>query len=373
MKGATPQNPYIILICTLILLLNLSAATAVSESSDPEATQAAASARPTNAKQTKVVLEKIDRQIRSIPILASGRLHNKTEYRLGFKTGGLIQEILVEEGQQISRGQLLATLDLKEISALVAQAEAAKARAYRDVQRAKKLKIRGVMPEQLLQDAETELSVRQADLDMARFNQKYSQIRAPADGYILLKKAEPNELVAEAQTVLTMAADATGWVLRIGLADQDIVRVALGDKAKITLDAFPNQQLNGEISEISRAVNRRSGIFEIEILLQPVNIPLYAGFIATAELSPAGDQSFAYIPIETLVNSSKGKGEVYVYEPTKGTAKRIKIDIAFLHGSEVVVSAGLNSYQNVIRVDNDKLIDDGPVTPVTGLGFQHLN
>ena len=150
---------------------------------------------PEKLKPITVVVKKIRRDQRSIPIDVSGRLHNKIEIKLAFKTGGLVDQVLVDEGDYVEEGQLLARLDLEEVEAAVAQAEAAYQKAKRDIKRVASLNKQNVLSKQKLQDAETELTLRRADLKVAKFNQKYSEIRASVAGYILRRELEVNELV----------------------------------------------------------------------------------------------------------------------------------------------------------------------------------
>ena len=70
-----------------------------------------------NPEPTTVVVKKIHSDYRSIPIDVSGRIYNKTEIKLAFKTGGLVQTVLVYEGEFVNKSQLLARLNLEEVDA----------------------------------------------------------------------------------------------------------------------------------------------------------------------------------------------------------------------------------------------------------------
>ena len=76
---------------------------------------------------------------RAEPIVASGLVSSAEEARLSFKVGGIINQMLVDEGQTVRKGQLLATLDLTEMNAQVSQAQLASEKAERDLGRVKSL------------------------------------------------------------------------------------------------------------------------------------------------------------------------------------------------------------------------------------------
>ncbi len=92
-----------------------------------------------NTNSIAVRLAQVETQVINRPILASGLVASASEARLAFKTGGVIDRILVKEGQTVVRGQLLATLNLTEISAQVNQAKEGVAKAERDLNRVKNL------------------------------------------------------------------------------------------------------------------------------------------------------------------------------------------------------------------------------------------
>lgn len=316
-----------------------------------------------------VVVKKIRRDLRSIPIDASGRLHNKTEIKLSFKTGGLVDQVLVDEGDYVEQGQLLARLDLEEVEAAVAQAQAAYQKAQRDIERVARLNKKNVLSEQKLQDAQTELTLRKADLKVAEFNQKYSEIRASVAGYILHRNIEVNELVQPGQTIFVMGAKNAGWVVRAGLIDRDIVRVSLGDRVELFLDAYPNESFDGKITEISQVVDSKSGIFSVEIAVDNRDLKFFSGMVASTIINPVKRQELFYVPIEALVDSDVDEAQVYLFDRVTSRVERVPIGISFLYQDEVAVSSGLEGHHEVVLNGVKRLTSGQVVRAVDQLGF----
>ena len=155
-------------------------------------------------------------------VFATGKLSLEEEAKLSFKTGGVIKQIYVAEGQSVRQGQLLAELDLAEISAQTQQARLGQQQAEinvenaklalklaeRDFKNAKGLYRDSVATLEQLQNAEVQLDNARNQLQAAQkgvamsgeqvgvadFNLKYSRINAPSNGIILKKLAEANEL-----------------------------------------------------------------------------------------------------------------------------------------------------------------------------------
>lgn len=324
---------------------------------------------PEKVKPITVVVKKIRRDQRSIPIDVSGRLHNKTEIKLAFKTGGLVDQVLVDEGDYVEEGQLLARLDLEEVEAAVAQAKAAFQKAKRDIKRIARLNKKNVLSKQKLQDAETEVTLRRADLKVAKFNQKYSEIRASVAGYILHRELEVNELIQPGQTVFVMGSKNGGWIVRAGLIDRDIVRVSLGDRVELFMDAYPGESFDGKITEISQVVDSKSGIFSVEISVDNGELKLFSGMVASAIINPEKRQELFYVPIESLVDSNIDEAQVYLFDRSTGRVERVPIGISFLYQDEVAVLSGLEGHHEVVLSGVKRLQSGDVVRAVDQQGF----
>ncbi len=92
--------------------------------------------------------------------------------------------------------------------------------------------------------------------------------------------AEERELVQAGSPILVFGAKDKGFIVRTGLADREIVQVKLGDQAQIRLDALPGKTLAGKVTEVSGASDAGSGMFGIEVSLDPTDLPLKSGLVA---------------------------------------------------------------------------------------------
>src|SRR5882757_3254463 len=123
----------------------------------------------------------------------SGLIASNSEAHLSFKIGGIISKIYVKEGDHVSKGQLLATLDLTEIDAQVQQASQNLEKSKRDEVRIGNLYRDTVASLEQLQNTHTQLSVATEGLRIAQFNQQYAQIHAASGGAILQKLMNEGE------------------------------------------------------------------------------------------------------------------------------------------------------------------------------------
>ena len=303
---------------------------------------------------------------RSQSIRNSGRISHKNEMRLSFKTGGLIEQISVEEGDEVKAGQILATLDLEEINARQQRAASNYKKAADDLQRFSKLYDDALVSLQVKQNAQTANDSAAAELQIANFNKKLSVIRAPVEGRVLKRYVESSELIQSGQPVFLLAADKQGSVVRVGLIDQDIVKVGVGDPAEIFLDAYPGRTFTGAVSEVALSTDSNAGTFEVEILIDDQGFALRSGLIARVEITPASGDLQYYIPIEAVFKADNGLARVFVLDEDKHVVNEVSVEIVEFLQEEVVVRGSLKASDRVIKLGAPYLSDGSPVTVVDG-------
>jgi multidrug efflux system membrane fusion protein len=299
------------------------------------------------------------------PIRTNGLLANKDEMRLSFKVGGVIKHIAVQAGERVRRGQKLAEIELTEVEAQVEQARQAHQKAKRDLERGERLYRDQVISLEQLEDLRTQAAVAAAALRAAEFNRSYAAIIAPHDGTILRRLAEERELVAAGAPVLVLGATDTGFVVRTGLADREVVQVNIGDRVEVRLDALPGKVLPATVSEIASAADPTSGLFVIEAEIEPTELPLKSGLVAKLTILPqaAAQSAKVYVPIAAIVEGEGRRASVFV--PVDGRAQRREVQVAFIEGDRVALASGLSAGDQVITDGALYLEADEPIEIVT--------
>ncbi|MCL6414387.1 efflux RND transporter periplasmic adaptor subunit [Aestuariirhabdus sp. Z084] len=310
---------------------------------------ATVSAQPSEAVKT-ITIESapVVREQRSIPIRTSGRLAYHTETRLAFKTSGLVTEVAVDVGDRIEEGQMLAALDLAELDAQLSSAASNVDQATRDLKRLKGLYKKNVIPLQQLENAQNAFDVAQSTLSITRFNRRLSVIKAPFSGRVLQREIEVNELVNSGTPVFVVAGEQQGWIVKVGLADRDIVRVQLGDRAELRMDPYPDELLVGRVSRIAAAADAATGTFEVEISLPTDDRELRSGFVVRVDILPSSTPKYSFIPIEALVAANGHLGLVFAHDRKTNKVSGRTVDIVALVDDELAVRAGLEGVERVV-------------------------
>lgn len=296
-------------------------------------------------------------------IVLTGVIAARTQTELSFRVSGKISERLVNVGDHVIKGQVLARLDPDEQEADLAAAKAGVASgdaALRQMaaafERQKELLTRGNttrrdydQAEAALRSAQAQLDQAHADLQQAEDQVSYTQLKSDADGIITARSAEVGQVVAQAQPVYTLAHDGPRdaifnvheWVLNNGTSDKDLT---------ISLLINPSVTTVGDVREISPAVNPATETVSVKVGLRSTPHEMTLGALVNGT-GPLRTEKVVLLPWAALFDVG-GKPAVWTIDPTSNmvstkpiviyryTKDRIAV-LSGLQAGEVVVSAGV--------------------------------
>lgn len=305
---------------------------------------------PPAGQEIAVRLAPVERFDGAAPITATGMLASSTETRLAFKIGGVIQKLYVEEGARVQKGQLLAKLNLTEIQAQVSQAEYGVEKARRDLERVQNLYRDSAATLEQVQNLQTVLDLARQNLEIARFNLQYAEIRAPHSGVAIKKIASEGELTSPGTPVYVLhGAGPADWVVKTGLSDKDWARLRLGDAADIRLDAYPGQTFRGRVALIPAVADPANGLYTVEFKLDARDQRFASGLFATVTVQPrttAAQTVQTRVPIEAIV---EGDGKrAFVFVPQGNGVRKTPVLIADLTNTHAIIAQGLEGIDKVV-------------------------
>ena len=318
-----------------------------------------------NADATPVKLLSINPQTTSNVINASGLLSTENEARLSFKIGGIIEKIFVKEGDRVTKGQLLAMLKSTEIASQVQQVQLAMEKAQRDYQRANNLFKDSVVTLEQLQNAKTGVDIARQSLQQVVFNQEYSRIYSPADGFVAKKIGNEGELANPGSPVLFINAlsNSSKWILKIGLSDKEWSAINVGNKANVSIDAFPGKSFTGIVSKKSLSADAASGSFQAELQLDFGKEQPAIGMFGMASVVVDQPSIGFSIPYDALLEASGKKGFVFVSDDKK-TVKRCAVTISGISNNVVYIADGLQGHAFIVTSGSPYLHDNSAINPI---------
>lgn len=225
-------------------------------------------------------------------LVASGTIE-ATEVVVSSKAVGRVLEIKADEGDEVSKGDLLAQIEERELAAALKSAQAKYKVAKNDYKRGKELfKDKTISPQQY-EALGSALEVASAALDLARLQYENASIKAPISGTVLARAIEKGELAVAGSPILTLA-DLKEVNLTVYLAERDIGKVKLGEEVLVSVDSYPDEKFKGKIVYISEKAEftpkaiqtkaeRVTQVFGIKIKISNPESKLKPGMPADAE------------------------------------------------------------------------------------------
>lgn len=333
-------------------------------------------------------------------VVASGRVEKVSRTQIGSEITGVVLERLVQEGDRVSRGDVLLVLKSDEISAQVRQAEAElkelattrRPQAEFDLANAKvqleqaqreavrrrntelgilsaeereksieaeklarnnlesaRLKVASLAPDKV---EETKLRERLAALQAQLAKTK---IRAEVSGIILTRNVEPGDLVQPSQTLFTIALDGATEI-RVPFDERNLPLLALQQKAAVITDAYPDQPFPAHINFIAPSIDAQRGTVDVRLTVDPVPDFLRQDMTVSVNVETNKRERTLVIPNDALSSISGNKAMVILVRDRKIQRHPITLGLRGLVMSEVV--AGLKEGDHVLT-DAESVLKDG--------------
>lgn len=350
-------------------------------------------------------------------IPANGKIHPVTEVKISPDVSGEIIELNVEEGDRISRGDLVikikqdvyislrdrAAATLNATRAQYQQQKASYTQAEQNYQRNKQLYGQGAislqefqastaeynMAREQLNAAEYNIESAVASLDEAEENLTKTVIYSPIDGIVSSLSVEKGERVVGtsqmAGTEMLRIADFEMMEVLVDVNENDIIRISKGDTADIEVDAYPGRRFKGVVTQIANSAKNLGSTataltdvtnFEVKIrilassysdLLASDPIPFRPGMSASVEIETERKDGVMTVPLQAVTPD----GCVYVLDRPSSTVRKVPVVTGIQDIENIEIISGLGSPDTVEVVTGpystiSKVLEDGlEVSPQT--------
>lgn len=325
----------------------------------------------------------VERGVLADTALASGSLIYAEQIQLRSEVTGRVAEVLVEEGQQVRRGDLLMRLDQEAFQADLDAADAGVRAARieiqsrqarqrdlgRQLERQRSLRERGLVGldafEQLaseheiasiaVQAAQQALLQAQAQRDLASDRLQRSLFIAPIDGLLVSVDVKPGETVI-AGTVnivgsdLMVLADPSVLLAELRVDEADIARVRLGQAVEVYAAAHPQTALTGEVTHIGTSARQlgasQSLAFRVQVQLEPSDLVLHPGMSCRAEIQTAQGEPGLHVPVAAVRRDAQG---AHVWRvDAQQRAERVSVELGLANDFSQEIRGALTEDEQVV-------------------------
>ena len=264
------------------------------------------------------------------------------------KVSGYVKRVTVDKGSRVKKGEVLAELESPDLDEQVASAQAELVFRRQQLERVARLAPSGRVSQQDREQAEEAVKVAQAVLARAKVQKSYQVLRAPFDGTITARYADPGALLPAATGSTTAAqplleiAQLDRLRIALQLAQDDAARVRVGDAVKLS-PGGDEPQLTARVSRISHALDARTRTMLCEIDLPHPPPGLYPGAFVGASIVLHGAQR-VLVPADALVGKS---GQLFVPTVQEGHVHFQPVRLGLDDGANVEVLEGLRGGEQV--------------------------
>jgi HlyD family secretion protein len=274
---------------------------------------------------TAVQVEKVARHTITQVVTATGKIQPEVQVKISPEVSGEIVALPVKEGQRVKRGDLLMKIkpdvyvaQRDQYSAALLQAKANLTKNELDYKRVENLFKKGMVSEAeyqqshaLYESSKAEYARSKASLDQAEEALRKTTIFAPMDGTVSQLNSELGERVLgtnqfQGTDVMTIA-DLSRMEARVDVSENDVILVSVGDTARISIDAFPNQKVNAVVYEIantakSKGLGTQEEVTNFEVKMRVIDrsVQLRPGMSMTADVETETRLNVLAVPIQSV-------------------------------------------------------------------------
>jgi len=236
-------------------------------------------------------------------VTATGTIEPVTKVEVGTQVSGIIDHIYVDYNSEVKKGQLIAELDKTNLIARLksAQAQMASAKSEYEYQKVTLRRMTELHDKQFISDdefesarlsfdkAEASYKAQELSVNEAQTNLGYASIYSPISGVILSREVEEGQTVAASMTtptLFTIAKDLTDMRVIADVDEADIGGVKAGQRVTFTVDAYPNDQFEGEVTQVRQQATTSSNVVTYEVVISAPNpdLKLMPGLTASVNI-----------------------------------------------------------------------------------------
>jgi RND family efflux transporter MFP subunit len=323
---------------------------------------------------TKVAARDVNAEVRA-PV----ELRPLAQAEVGSKTLGYLDAVLVERGDKVKRGQLVALVRPSDLpDQLVAargslsQAQVSAALARNNLERVNGLAPKGVVSQQELQQAQAAVATAEAQEAAAKAQVGgyatrlgETQITSPLDGVVVIRRLDPGALVGPtaATTIVTVARVD---VLRVfvTVTEREVHLVKIGQKAHVEVDALAGKSIEGLVVRLAPTLDPATRTLDAEIQIDNTSGDLRPGMFGRGAIIVETHVSAPVVPA-TALQLTNGKRFVFILNGDK--VQRREVETGVDEGTWLEVKKGVAAGDEVVTVGMDAISDGATVRPIRDL------
>jgi membrane fusion protein, multidrug efflux system len=301
----------------------------------------------------KVKMEKVAAGLRY-----SGTVEAFQTIPLSFKTTGTVERVLVDAGDKVTKGQLLATIDATDSKNLY-QITLSKYQQAKDAyDRLKTVYDNGSLTEVKWVEMETNLEQAQSSLEISKNNLDKCNMRSPVTGVVGRRNIEPGMSSLSIGAAPLEIVDIRMVYVKISVPENEVTKIANGMTAGFKVSALDDERFEGIISNVSPVADKISRTYEAKIKADNPAMKLKPGMVCDVEMKENIEKDMIVIPYQSVFRDNDNKSYVFVVDTIQKRVKKQLISVGQYLDSDLEVLSGLSEGQLIVTEGKEKLSDN---------------
>lgn len=289
-------------------------------------------------------------------LAVSGELKPAATIQLAFQVPGQVEQVWVQEGERVKRGTQLARLKSDDFN----NARLAAAAKYNELQRRHQrlavLYQRGSLTLNDMDKIDAALKESRANLSIVEQKVADTWLKAPQQGVLAHTFIEPGSVVAPGQPVMELV-QVDQLTVALSISQQDIDRLAPGQKLRLRFPALPGIHRNAQITELLPMADQLTRSYIAQSTLDNSDGRLHPGMIVLADILLDDQETILTIPPEAVLVTPEGNTYLYVLTSKQNSVQRRQVTVTGVHHTEVTISTGLRADEQVVIKGQNRLSD----------------
>lgn len=287
-------------------------------------------------------------------LLLPGETEAWHDVRLASEIDGIVERIDPREGQAVKEGQLIATIEVSALKAALDHAEASFELADKLYQRRKLLSQRNVIAKEELDRSLNKRTLALSNLRRAKVTYERGFLHSPINGLVNHLHIDVGEFVDRGDPVADLV-NVDKIKINVNVPELDVRYLRVGQKAMVTVDAFPGRRLTGKIDFVAYKADPATKTFRVRVLIRNTDREIRPGMIARVAFLRRIIPDALVVPLFALVD--KG-GERIIFVEKDGIAYARTVSIGVIEGDRIQITEGLEVGDHVI-VNGQTEVEEG--------------
>ena len=313
-------------------------------------------------KAVKVRTAKVTSAAGSYSLRYSGTIEASQTIPLSFQTAGTIEKIYIEVGDQVKKGQLLATTNISDMQNIYNVTLAKYGQAKDAYDRLKSVHDQGSLPEIKWVEMESNMEQAKSSLELSKNNLDKCNLRAPVDGIIGRRNISPGQSAIGASLAPIELVQIETVLVKISVPENEIGKITKGQNATFSVSALEGKQFEGFVVNVSPVADIMSRTYTVKISAKNLKYELKPGMVCDVILNLNREKVTLVVPYKAVSKDMDGNTFVFIVSPDGTRVIKQNVTVGNYCESGIEVLSGLTLGQVVVSAGCEKLTDNSLIS-----------